>query len=86
VWHQSFEYTVKNDCRSKDTEINEDVAHSYDVNEYVVSRAADDIDINHLLSIQATGLDDRGEQNPESEAELRTEFISLSLSASNLFA
>lgn len=86
VWYKSFKYTVKNDGGSENSEIKEDVTHGDDVNEYVISGAADDIDINHLLSIKATGLNDGGEQNPESEAKFRTEFISLSLSASHTLA
>lgn len=75
--HQGFQDTVEDNCCAKNCEVDQDVAHTNDVNELVVAATPNDVDVDELLNEKEDGLQNGREGDPKREAELVAEFISL---------
>ena len=58
MWYQCLEDAVENDGGSKHYEINDDITHSDNINELVVARSTNNVDIDHLLEEQKNCLCD----------------------------
>lgn len=77
VWHQSFKDTIENNGCAENYEVNENVTHANNINELIISRPTDDVNIDYFLRKEEDCLHHRGESDPEGKAKFVAEFISL---------
>jgi hypothetical protein len=47
--HQSFENTIEYNCSTKDDEVNKNITHADDINEEIVARSSNNVNVDKLL-------------------------------------